>query len=142
MFFCRCFLKGIAHSKVMFLETILWKQLFGNLQGCVRWQLFKQLKHRFFFFAKSNQSAGAKDLYLLHLKNLCWFSHRMHSLLINVSTAYFSSVYQFFFNSCFAGRYASLNSNVLFCFANIKCWFLCSSQSKAKFCPFAMKLWR
>ena len=142
MLFRRCFLKGITQSNVMFLATILWKQLFENLQDCVRWQLFKQLKHRFFFFAKPNRSAGSKDLYLLHLKNLCWLSHRMHLLLINVAPAYFSSVSRFFFNSCFVGRYASLNANILFCFADIKYWFFCSSQSKAKFCPFAMKLWR
>ena len=113
MFFCRCFLKSIMHSMWCFLEQFLRKKLFGDFQDCVRWPVFKQLKHKFFSFAKFNRSAGPKDLYLLLLKNLCWLSHRMHLLLVNVVPTYFSSMSWFFCNSCFIGRHYSLNAIVL-----------------------------
>ena len=37
----------------------------------------------------------------------------MHLLPVNVVPTYFSSVSQFFFNSCFTGRYTSLNASIL-----------------------------
>ena len=49
-----CFWKASCRVVWCFFEQSCWKQLSDDLQDCLQWPLFKELKHRFFSSAKLN----------------------------------------------------------------------------------------
>ena len=54
MLFYDAFWKASCRVVWCFFEQSCWKQLSDDLQDCLQWPLFKELKHRFFSSAKLN----------------------------------------------------------------------------------------